>query len=87
MAKRLTQEAIQTALNDSDLYKTITDILGIVPGSTYMTIKRNGPPVNRYDIVEAIANKMGVQPDDIMEEVKLVSKRKPTRGAGMQADV
>jgi hypothetical protein len=72
MDKRLSKAARDAILSDSTLYKKVADKLKVKPASLPPIINRNGDNINRYEVVEMIANYMGKTPSDIQEEVQTV---------------
>jgi hypothetical protein len=69
MAKQLSDMAIEAILNDIDLSAKVAKILGLkkITGLD-ATLKRNGPKVNKYENIQAIAAAMLVEPEWILED-------------------
>lgn len=72
MVKQLSKAARDTILADSTLFKKVADKLKVKPASLIAIVYRNGSKINRYDVVELIAEHMGKTLSDIQEEVQAV---------------
>lgn len=69
--KQLTKAALEAIMNDTKLYSTICDLLDIRPATLMTHINRNSVRLSQYVVVMAIAEVMGVAPNDILEEKEL----------------
>lgn len=67
MAK-LKQEVLSEIKSDSDLWSLVADKMGIKPISLGQMLQRNGATLNQYSVVKAIADYLGLNPQDIVEE-------------------
>lgn len=62
------KEVLDLMENDPDLFIKIKEALGIKPGSLPMTIRRNGNVLNQYTIVALVADHLGKNPEDLLEQ-------------------
>ncbi|WP_407522579.1 hypothetical protein PDL71_15210 [Lacibacter sp. MH-610] len=69
MAKRFTSEALDFIKGDADCFAEVSKEMGIEPGSLLSAINRNTATLNQYSVVTLVANHMGRNPDELVEEV------------------
>lgn len=66
---RFKQEVLDRIKDDADLFAEVAKALDIRPVSMPETLKRNGRSLNQYSIVTLVASRLGVAPEDVVEEV------------------
>jgi hypothetical protein len=73
-AKQLSKEALEAINTNPKLFGTICDLLDIKPTTLIAHLQRNSTRLNQYVVVMAVAETMGLTPDDILEEKEAVAK-------------
>lgn len=68
------QEVLETMKSDPLLFAVVAKALRIKPASLPVTIERNGNTLNQYSIVKLVANHLGRNPEDLLEEEVAVAK-------------
>jgi hypothetical protein len=67
MAK-MKSEILEKIENDIDLFAIVAKALDLKPASLPSTLKRNGSNLNQYSIVKLVADYLGQNPEDLLEE-------------------
>jgi hypothetical protein len=67
MAK-LSKEILEEIRTNPDMYAIVAKTCGLLPASVTAAIKANGSAINRYDVVMALAEYLGKQPEDLFEK-------------------
>lgn len=62
------QEVIELIESDAELFVQLCKALDIKPSSMPVTLKRNGKLLNQYHIVTLVANHLGKEADELVEE-------------------
>lgn len=68
MPKQLNAAAIEGIKSNPKLFSTVCDLLEIKPGGLMSNINRNSERLTQHEVVMAVAEEMGLQPNDILEE-------------------
>lgn len=68
---RLKQEVLDKIKSDSDLFSLVAKKTGIQPISLATNIGRRPKALNQYDVVIAIAQHLGQNPEDLLEEEEM----------------
>ena len=74
MPKQLKREAIVEIKNNSKLFSTICDLLEIKPGGLMSNLNRNSERLTQHEVLMAIAEEMGLTPNEILVDEKEVAK-------------
>lgn len=75
---RFKQEVLDRIKSDVDLFAAVCKALEISPASMPETLKRNGRTLNQYSIVTLVADRLGLKPEEVVEDSEPVSKGKAT---------
>lgn len=62
------QEVLDQMKSDPELFIKVTNALGIKATSMHMTIERNGKMLNQYSMVTLVAEHLGKNPEEILEQ-------------------
>ena len=62
------QEIIELMLNDPRLFALICEAKAVKPSNLGIVIRRNGNSINQYGIVKIVADYLGRDPDELIEE-------------------
>lgn len=62
------QEVLNKIKSDPDLFAAVAKGMGIKPLSLAANIDRNGSTLNQYSIVTLIADYLGKNPEELLEE-------------------
>lgn len=62
------QEILNIIKGDVDLFAAVAREMGIKPVTLAATIDRNGNNINQYTIVALVADHLGRNPEDLLEE-------------------
>lgn len=62
------QEVIEKIEQDAELFIQVCKALEIKPSSMPVTLKRNGKLLNQYHIVALVADHLGQEPSELIEE-------------------
>lgn len=65
---RFKQEILDRIREDADLFADVAKALDIRPVSLPETLKRNGRSLNQYSIVTLVASRIGMAPEDVVED-------------------
>lgn len=66
------KEVLEKIKTDHDLFCKVGKHLGVKPTSLYETLKRNGNGLNQYSTVELVANHLGLEANELMENEPVV---------------
>jgi hypothetical protein len=61
------KSVLEIMRSDADLYKKLSEALGVQPGSLRTVIDRNGTNLNQYSIVTLVASHLDKNPDELVE--------------------
>ena len=62
------QDVIRRIIEDADLFAAVAKKLNIRTSSMPETLKRNGNKLNQYSIVAFVAEYLGMEPSELVEE-------------------
>lgn len=62
------QEVLDQIKSDVDLFAKVAKELGLRPTSLPQTIERNGNVLNQYTVVALVADHLGKNPEDLLEQ-------------------
>jgi hypothetical protein len=65
------QEVLEVIKTDPDLFGKVAKEMGIKPTSLAQNIDRNGNTLNQYSVVALVADHLGKNPQDLVEEPEL----------------
>ena len=65
---RFKQEVLDKMLSDATLFAMICEAKGIKPGNLGTVIRRNGNSINQYSIVKIVADYLGKEAGELVEE-------------------
>lgn len=68
MAKVLKKEVLDTIRADVELFAKVATELDVKPVTLAATIGRNGNNLNKYSVVALVAEHLGTDPEQLMEE-------------------
>ncbi len=71
MAKRLSEDTIKKIETDPGLFALVAEKMNIKPTSLPQTLTRNSTNLNQYDVVQAIADYLKKDIEEIVAEVEL----------------
>lgn len=73
MAKQLTKEALSIVHSDALTYGQVANAIECKPIYFALLVKQNSKRLTQFAAVKIIADKMGVKPEDILEEKVLAT--------------
>lgn len=62
------QEVIELIKSDADLFALVAKTMGVRPTSVLETLKRNSNRLNQYSVVTTVAEYLGKEASEIVEE-------------------
>lgn len=69
-------EVLDRMLNDPDLFAAIAKAKNVKPSNLGTVIRRNGNSINHYAVVKLVADYLGVDEQEVVEETKIEAKIK-----------
>lgn len=67
-------EVLDRMLNDPDLFAAIAKAKNVKPSNLGTVIRRNGNSINHYAVVKLVADYLGVDEQEVVEETKIEAK-------------
>lgn len=62
------QEVINKIKADTELYAVVVEATGVQPASLPIILNRNGRTLNQYHVVAKVAEYLGQEPSELIEE-------------------
>lgn len=71
---RFKQEVIDKIKADTKLYAVVVEATGVQPASLPIILNRNGRTLNQYNVVAKVAEYLGIEASEIIEEETLMGQ-------------
>lgn len=71
MAKVFKKEVLNQIRGDVDLFGKVCKAMDVTPAYLPVALARNGNSVNQYSIVALVADHLGKDPDELLEEQQI----------------